>query len=229
MWDAALRAKKHLNGGGHSVRAVRIALITDEPLFREGMQSVSEQTQSLIVLDETTIAGAIEVAKSQLADMVVIEATSLRHAIDMVRPLVTCFPEMPVVAVTETANSDEVRSAFAGGIRGCVSKQVEAREFVCILESIFRGGLHLPAELGETFLRRPMGMNGKSREKANGCRFTPRELQILAGVARALTNGEVARELQISEKTVKRYMTVIMEKLEVRSRLEAVLKAKSMD
>ena len=229
MSAADLRAKKHLEGRAHCVCSVRIVLITGEPLYREGIRSAFRRTQSLTMLDATTITDAVQLAKSRLADMVVIDATSLRHAIEMARSMATCYPEMPIVAMIGSATSDEVRSAFASGIRGCILKRVEAKELVCILENIFRGGLYVPAELREALFRQRLPMSGKGQEKANGYRLTPRELQILAGVARALTNREVARELMISEKTVKRYMTVIMEKLDVRNRLEAVLKATSMD
>jgi two-component system, NarL family, nitrate/nitrite response regulator NarL len=229
MSAADLRAKKYLDGGGQSVRTVRIVVITGEPLYRVGIRSAFRRTQSLTILDATTITDAVQLAKSRLADMVVIDATSLRHAIEMARPVATYSPEMPIVAMIGSATSDEVRSAFASGIRGCILKRVEARELVRILENIFRGGLYVPAELREALFRQRLPMNGISQEEANGYRLTPRELQILAGVARALTNREVARELKISEKTVKRYMSVIMKKLDVRNRLEAVLKAKAMD
>ena len=95
-----------------------------------------------------------------------------------------------------------------------------------ILASIGQGGVYLPPELGAGVLRQSMRLNGANPEKGNLSRLTAREQQILACVARALTNKEVARELKISEKTVKHYMTVIMEKLQVRNRVEAVLQAK---
>ena len=72
-----------------------------------------------------------------------------------------------------------------------------------------------------------MGLNGAKQDKTRPFNLTPREKEILDGVARALTNKEIARQLEISEKTVKRYMTVIMEKLQVRNRVEAVVKIKS--
>jgi len=229
MSAADLRAKKHLDGSAHSICSVRIVLITGEPLYREGVRSAFRRTQSLTLLDATTITDAVELAKSRLADMVVIDATSLRHAIAIARSMAKSSPEMPIVAIIGSATPDEVGSAFASGIRGCILKRIEARELVRILENIARGGLYLPAELREALFLQRSPLNGKSQEKANGYRLTPRELQILAGVARALTNREVARELKISEKTVKRYMTIIMAKLDVRNRLEAVLKAKSME
>ena len=76
-------------------------------------------------------------------------------------------------------------------------------------------------------LRQGMGLNGAKQDKTRPFNLTPREKEILDGVARALTNKEIARQLEISEKTVKRYMTVIMEKLQVRNRVEAVVKIKS--
>jgi DNA-binding NarL/FixJ family response regulator len=72
-----------------------------------------------------------------------------------------------------------------------------------------------------------MGLNAAKQDKTRQFNLTPREAQILAGVGRALTNKEIARELEISEKTVKHFMTIIMEKLQVRNRVEAVVKMNS--
>jgi DNA-binding NarL/FixJ family response regulator len=141
--------------------------------------------------------------------------------------LAACASEIPIVAVTEPETVDEVKAAFEVGIRGFIFKQTERGELVSVLQTVGTGGLYLPVELhGELH----ESSRGKSQEKSRSDTIlTPREAQVLACVARALTNREVARELQISEKTVKRYMTVIMEKLQVRNRVGAVLKAKCMD
>ena len=105
-----------------------------------------------------------------------------------------------------SATPDEVQSAFEAGIRGCIFKREEASEFVRILESIGQGNLYVPPELGAVVLRQGMGLNAAKQDKTRPFNLTSREQQILACVARALTNKEIARELQISEKTVKHYM-----------------------
>jgi two-component system nitrate/nitrite response regulator NarL len=143
----------------------------------------------------------------------------------MAKALALSCPELPIVAVSEAATADEVATAFEAGIRGCVLKGVEGDEFVRILASIGQGALYLPPEFGAGLLRRSMRLDGATHEQRRPYRLTAREEQILGCVARALTNKEVARELNISEKTVKHYMTVIMEKLQVRNRVEAVQKA----
>jgi two-component system, NarL family, nitrate/nitrite response regulator NarL len=214
-----LRAGKPSHADRRSASSLRIVLVTAEPLYREGIQRAFHETQSLLLLDGTTMADAVELAKSQLADMAVIDTTNLGQTIEMAKCLAPWCPDMSIVAVMDTAAANEVKSAFAAGIRGCIFKRVDGTEFVRILESIGHGGFYVPPELGAGLLR---------QEKDKTFKLTPRETQILACVERGLTNKEIARELQISEKTVKHYMTVIMEKLQVRNRVEAALKAKAI-
>jgi hypothetical protein len=71
-----LRAE-HPYGEQHAASSLRIVLITDEPLYRAGVQCAFQQAQSVILLDATTIADAVELAKSGLADLVVIESSAL--------------------------------------------------------------------------------------------------------------------------------------------------------
>jgi two-component system, NarL family, nitrate/nitrite response regulator NarL len=227
MSSADVRAKQPLRDNRHATGILRIALVSSEPLYREGMQLAFRRAQSLALLDGTTIADAVQLVKSRLADVVLIDANYLGDTIEKAKILVNCCPEIPLVALMASATPDEVQSAFEAGIRGCIFKREEASEFVRILESIGQGNLYVPPELGAVVLRQGMGLNAAKRDKTRPFNLTSREEQILACVARALTNKEIARELQISEKTVKHYMTVIMEKLQVRNRVEAVMKIKS--
>jgi DNA-binding NarL/FixJ family response regulator len=210
-----------LNG---AASLLRIVLITSDPLYREGIEVVFRAAPPLVLLGGTTINDAIALAQSRRADMAVIDANSFHDIMEMAKALALSCPQIPIVAVFKSATVDEVRTALEAGIRGCILKGVEGDDFTRILASIGQGALYLPPELGAGLLRQSLHLNGETREKEN-YGLTAREEQILGCVARALTNREVARELNISEKTVKHYMTVIMEKLQVRNRVEAVQKA----
>jgi DNA-binding NarL/FixJ family response regulator len=199
-------------------------LVSSEPLYREGIELAFRATPSLLLLAGTSIGDAIGLAQAQLADMAIVDANTFLNAIAMAKALTLHCPQTPIVAVAEAGTTDELRAALEAGVRGCILKGVEAGEFVRILTSIAQGALYLPPGLGAGLLPQNMDLNGATREKARPYGLTAREEQILSCVARALTNREVARELQISEKTVKHYMTVIMEKLQVRNRVEAVQK-----
>ena len=214
-----LRAEHAPHGDRRAASSLRIVLVSSEPLYRVGVECAFRQSQSVILLDATTMADAVELAKSRLTDMVLIDTDTLAETVEMAKCLTAWCPDLPIVAVTGAATANEVKAAFEAGIRGCILKRMQGSEFVDILQTIGQGGIHVPPELGAGLLR---------QDKDRPFKLTPRETQILACVGRGLTNKEVARELQISEKTVKHYMTVIMEKLEVRNRVAAVLKAKVM-
>jgi len=170
------------------------------------------------------MADAIESAKRQLADLVLIDANNLAEALEKAKVLINCSPEMPLVALTATASTEEVRSAFELGMRGCILKRVEGGELIRILESIGQGSLYVPPGLGVGVLRERAQLNGEAQREIRRPNLTAREAQVLGCAARGLTNKEIARELKISEKTVKHYMTVIMEKLQARNRVDAALK-----
>jgi two-component system, NarL family, nitrate/nitrite response regulator NarL len=225
MSASELLSKPPLHGNGLSVSSLRIVLVSGELLYREGMRLAFRQAQSLVLLDGITMADAIEAAKRQLADLVMIDANNLAQAIEKAKVLVSCSPEIPVVALTATASSEEVGSAFELGMRGCILKRVEAAELIRILESIGQGSLYVPPELGAGVLRqRVQHLNGETQREIRRPNLTAREAQVLGYAARGLTNKEIARELIISEKTVKHYMTVIMEKLQARNRVDAALR-----
>jgi two-component system, NarL family, nitrate/nitrite response regulator NarL len=207
----------------------RVALVSSEPLYREGMSLAFHKAQSLILLEGTTIGDAVQLAKSRLTDLVLLDANNLGDTIETAKVLVDCSPEIPAVALTAWATTDEVRSAFEIGMRGCILKRVQGSELVRILKTILQGSSYVPPELAAGVLRQRMGLNAATQVKTRPFNLTPREAQILSGVARALSNKEIARELDIREKTVKRFMTVILEKLQVRNRVEAVVKIKSIE
>jgi two-component system, NarL family, nitrate/nitrite response regulator NarL len=192
------RAKQCNDAGRGS--ALRVFLITGEPLYREGIESAFCATRSLVLLDGTGLTEAMALAKSSLADLVVIDASNLREALDMAAALAPSSPQVPIVTVSDRATPEDVRSLFDVGVRGCILKGVEGGDFVRILESVGHGTLYLPPELGAGVLRQSMALNGASPQKRSLSRLTPREQQILACVARAQTNKEVARELKISER-----------------------------
>jgi two-component system, NarL family, nitrate/nitrite response regulator NarL len=224
MLASELEWKPPLHGNGLSVSSLRIVLVSGELLYREGIRLAFRQAQSLVLLDGTTMADAIEAAKRHLADLVLIDAINLAQAIEKAKVLISCSPEIPLVALTVTASTEEVRSAFELGLRGCILKRVEAADLIRILESIGQGNLYVPPELGAGVLRERAHLNEEAQREIRRPNLTAREAQVLGCAARGLTNKEIARELIISEKTVKNYMTMIMEKLQARNRVDAALR-----
>jgi hypothetical protein len=101
MSASEVRAKQPLHSNGR-------------PLYRDGTRLAFRQAESLVLLEGTTIADAVELARSQLADLVLIDANNLVEAIEKAKVLVSCCPEMPLVAfANSTASANVVPSSKA--------------------------------------------------------------------------------------------------------------------
>ena len=108
------------------------------------------------------------------------------------------------------------------GARGYLLKGCTGHEIVCAVQGVCDGKFHVAPSPDSTSPRsrnEPAPIEAEEAEEA----LTRREELILAQVTKGMTNKEIARELNLREKTVKHYMTNIMQKLNVRNRLEAAL------
>jgi DNA-binding NarL/FixJ family response regulator len=134
-------------------------------------------------------------------------------------------PAIKVIMLTASTDEDDLAAAMRAGARGYILKGVAARELVGIVRSVWAGGGYVAPALAAGLLAGLTGgRDGAKTDPLAG--LTEREREVLAHVAGGLSNKEVAARLHLSEKTVKHYMTIIMEKLGVRNRTEAALLAR---
>ncbi|NQD96294.1 response regulator transcription factor, partial [Pseudomonas sp. CrR25] len=136
-----------------------------------------------------------------------------------VRAIAADTPTVKVLMLTVSESEDDAYAALEAGAKGYVLKGISGPELVQAIKNV---------AMGETFIT--PGFAGKlinNLKKQNDgekgfAELTHREEQIIREVANGLTNREVAQKLSLSEKTVKHYMTNLMQKLHVRNRVEAV-------
>ena len=122
MLASELLWKPPLHGSGLSVSSLRIVLVSGELLYREGMRWAFRQAQSLVLLDGITMADAIEAAKRQLADLVLIDANNLTKAIEKAKVVISCAADVPLVALTATASTEELEQCPSSPERPPTSK-----------------------------------------------------------------------------------------------------------
>ena len=132
---------------------LRIALVTDQPLYREGMQLAFGEAGSLILLEGATIADAARLVTARLADIVVIEANSIPQAVAMAMTLAPCPATVPIVAVSASARVEEVQYALDAGMRGCVQSECRVKNS--------RAFSRASAEVPTTFRRACAGLIAK--------------------------------------------------------------------
>lgn len=206
---------------------IQIVVIDDHPLFREGVVSTLRAEADFEILGEGTSASeAIRLAGEHLPDLMLLDINIPGGGLTAVPKIVATSPVTKIVMLTASEAEDDVVTALKAGARAYIVKGVAARELKTILRSVHNGEAYVTPALAASLLS---DFQEQAAKKApNPLQdLTEREHEILEHVAIGKSNKEIAAELFLSEKTVKHHMTNILQKLHVRSRVQAALLATS--
>lgn len=208
---------------------MQILIVDDHPLFRDGVgQTLRAQPDMEVVGEATTAAEAVAKAAELLPDIVLLDITLPGGGLQAVQQIAALSPVSKIVMLTASEAEDDVLAALKGGARGYILKGLSGNELVKIVRDVYAGDAYVTPALAASLLSDIGGVGKKSQPLTNPLdELTEREQQILTQVAEGRSNKEIANELSLSEKTIKHYMTNILQKLQVRNRVEAALLAQS--
>lgn len=205
---------------------IRIVIADDHPLFRGGVVRTLDEAPDMEVVGEGADAAEAEALVERfMPDLVCLDISMPGGGIEAAKRIGARFPAVRMVMLTVSEEDDDVLAALEAGASGYVLKGVGAEELTGVLRGVARGDAYVSPSLAARVLaamRKPAGA-APIDPLAD---LTKREEQILRGVARGLSNKEIGRELDIQEKTVKHYMTNVLQKLHVRNRVEAAMLAR---
>lgn len=203
---------------------LRVLLVDDEPLVRQGLRLILESEPDLVVVGEGgSGAEAVTLARALGPDVLCMDVRM--PDVDGIRAteLVLRLPHPPRVLVVTTFSSDDfVLAALRAGAAGFVLKRASAGELVAAVRAVASGAsLLYPDAVRQLALAayRP------SPPTYAGPALTPRESEVLALVARGLTNAEVAARLVLGTETVRTHVASVLRKLGARDRTQAVVLA----
>ena len=166
---------------------------------------------------------ALQLTQELAPDLVLFDVGIPGGGIQAAAAVAAACPEVKLIMLTASAEENDLVAALHAGAQGYVLKGVSARELIAVVRSVWAGEHYVTPSLAGSLLS---SMAAGKQPAANPLdELTERERQVLDLVAAGLSNKEVADQLFLSEKTVKHYMTIIMEKLGVRNRVEAALLA----
>jgi DNA-binding NarL/FixJ family response regulator len=200
---------------------ITVLLVDDHALVREGLREILETQPDITVVGEaqdsaTTVALAADMRPDIVLLDVEIPGGEVTTTVNQIR---SRSPASRVVILSMYEGPQLVQALLAAGIRGYLLKSIHWQELVVAIRAI-------RADDDRIIL-------GVSRESLNSVRQEPergtlsaRELEVLDLVAQALSNGQIASRLHLTEATVKRHLRNIFAKLGAVSRLDAVNKAK---
>jgi DNA-binding NarL/FixJ family response regulator len=206
---------------------IRVVIADDHPLYREGVaRSLSEDAGILVVGQAQDAPGAVELAERLAPDVVLLDISMPGGGGLAALRALMAKPKPPKVAMlTASEEDDVVMQALKAGAMGYILKGVGSRELVGVVKDLARDQTYVSPMLAARLLSAMRA--GQAPKPANPLDdLSRREEEILQLVAEGKSNKEVGLILDLQEKTVKHYMTSILQKLHVRNRVEAAVLAR---
>jgi Response regulator containing a CheY-like receiver domain and an HTH DNA-binding domain len=186
---------------------IRVALVDDHSLVRDGIKSLlGVMTQLEVVGEAENGADAIEMVGRCQPDLLLVDI-SLKdiNGLELTRLLRSQYPSLKVLVLSMYDNYEYVSESVRSGASGYVLKNAPSREIIAAIEAIVSGGTFYSAEIAQRLIA----------DKSSDNELTPRESQVLYKMAQGLNNKEMARELDISVRTVETHRLSIRRKLNI--------------
>jgi two-component system, NarL family, nitrate/nitrite response regulator NarL len=201
---------------------IRTAVIDDHPLFRDGVAKLLARTPGIeIVAVGSTAADALKIARELQPDVLLIEIKMPDDGAAAVAAIARENRRVRLVILTISDSDRDMTAMLQLGVHGYLLKGCTGHEIVRTVQRVCAGELCVAPVLAPRLLA---AMNQMSAGVSDGAEnLSSREQIILAQVSKGLTNREIARALNLKEKTVKHYVTHIMQKLGVDSRHDITL------
>ena len=208
---------------------IRVLVADDHALYRRGLEMVLGQEDDIEIVGEAGDgAEAIRRAEELLPDVVLMDIRMPRRSgIEACTAIKEIAPSTKIVILTISDEESDLYEAVRAGANGYLLKDVPGEEIADGIRAVAGGQSLISPSMASKLLSEFATMIKKSEERPQlpVPRLTDRELQVLKLVARGMANKEIASELFISENTVKNHVRNILEKLQLHSRMEAVVYA----
>ena len=209
-----------------SPAAIRVLIVDDHAMVRRGLRDFLDLHDDLQVVGEAANGlEALAQTAALLPDVVVMDLLMPDlDGIAATAQLKKLHPAIEVVVITSFIEEDRITAALEAGASGFLLKDAEADDLAAAIRSAWAGEVYLdPAVAGIVARRMRTGTDGSAGGAEAVGRLTPRERDVLAGVARGLSNRAIADELGIAERTARTHVSNILAKLGLTSRTQAAL------
>jgi two-component system, NarL family, nitrate/nitrite response regulator NarL len=217
-------------GRCHLTARVRLAVIDDHPLMRAGIEhSLGREEDFEIIASGASAADAIKIAMEHTPDVMLLDLNMPGGGLAAARSISANHPQIHIFILTVSERHEDVTDALSAGVRGYILKGISGPDLVRTMRSTTAGETYITPEFAARLLithptKRPGSMSTADAMQ----QLSAREEQVLKELSLGYTNKEIARKLDLTEKTVKHYMSGILHKLSVSNRVEAVVASRRM-
>ncbi|CAO5147607.1 Uncharacterized transcriptional regulatory protein YxjL [Frankia sp. AiPs1] len=208
---------------------IRVLIVDDHALFRRGLEMVLGQEVDIEVVGEAADGSeAVTMAKETAPDIVLMDVRMPRRGgIDATSAIKEAVPSAKIVMLTISDEEADLYDAIKAGAMGYLLKEISIDEVAADIRAVYGGQSLISPSMASKLLSEFAAMikNKDDRPQLPTPRLTEREMEVLRLVAKGMNNRDIAKQLFISENTVKNHIRNILEKLQLHSRMEAVVYA----
>ncbi|MFJ3363765.1 response regulator transcription factor [Streptomyces anthocyanicus] len=205
---------------------IRVVVVDDQPLIRAGFSMVLAAQDDIEVVGEADNgAGALDLLRRTTADVVIMDVRMpVMDGISATEQLLRREDPPRVLVLTTFDNDDDAFAALRAGASGFLLKNSPAADVVAAIRTVAAGESVVSSRVTRLLLDRFAAQLGPSADHGDRLKvLTDRERDVLALVARGLSNIEIAAELHVAQATVKSHLGNLMAKLQLRDRAQAVV------
>ena len=206
-------------------QAIRILIVDDHPVVRQGLRSLLSSHADLEIVGEAEDgAQVLPLLAERQADVILLDLQmKVQGGIEVARRVRASHPEVKIIVLTTYDDESLLREAMEAGVHGFLLKSVSHETLPDSIRAVMRGERLLSPTLVSNVLDQYQELAQSQAQKEAG--LTPVELQVLAIIAAGGGNKDLAEKLFWSEATVKRRVQEIIEKMRVANRAQAVAEA----
>jgi len=203
---------------------VKIFMIDDHPLVKQGVEAVIRLEEDLELIGHTSgIKEALEVIKEELPDIALVDLRLQgEHGLDLVKKGRQINDNTRYIILTSYATEEEIRRAMEEEVEGYILKEALPEELITAIRTVSRGRKYYDPAVVQYAMAQSQNTKKTDLEE-----LTPREREVLKSLAKGLSNRSIASKMVISEHTVKKHVGQILEKLQLMDRTQAALYAVS--
>lgn len=206
--------------------SIRLLIVDDHPLFRQGVRLFLRETPGIDLAGEAGSGEeALRFLENDTVDVVLMDLQMPgMDGIETTDHVLSQWPDVKVLILTSFGSWKKACSSLKTGASGYVLKDAQPEELVAAIRAVAAGGSYLSAHVAAEMLNH-LDQGDEPQPQQSPESLTEREKEVLVLVARGMGNREVAEKLFVSEKTVKTHVANILQKLGVKSRTQAALYA----
>jgi DNA-binding NarL/FixJ family response regulator len=202
--------------------APTVIIVDDHPVFRRGLASLLAEEDIDVLAQAGTVAGALAAVAEHQPDVAIVDLhLPDGSGVAATRQIIARHPGVRVLVLTMDSADASTLAALRAGARGYLLKETAAESIGQTVQALARGELVLDSQLASRLaglLSQPAAAPELAAAAPELAGLTPRELEIMALVARGLSNAEIGRKLFLAEKTVRNNVTALLAKTSLPSR-----------